>query len=80
LAQLALPEGASLLPGSSPLSQELEHLAGRVSQHTSFHLSARYPNLSRAHVEWLVSAADGAAFEITFQAEKAGVCRTTVTM
>ena len=78
-AELSLPEGAELLPGSAPATQQLEHLAGRVSQYTGFHLSARYPNLSRGHVEWLVRAPRGATFELTFRAEKAGVCRATVT-
>ena len=76
--RLSLPDGVELLPGSAPAIQQLEHLAGRVSQHTSLHLSARYPNLSRGHVEWLVSAPDGAAIEITIHGEKAGTCRTTV--
>lgn len=80
VARLTLPEGAELLPGSPPATQELEHLAGRVSQYTGYHLSARYPNLSRGHVEWLVAAPEGATFEITFQAEKAGIRRTTVTI
>lgn len=78
VAQLSLSAGAELLPGSAPATQQLEHLAGRVSQYTGFHLTARYPNLSRGHVEWLVTAPDGASMEVTFQAEKAGVCRTTV--
>jgi hypothetical protein len=58
----------------------LEHLAGRVSQHTGFHLSARYPNLSRGHVAWLVAALAGATCEITIAGPKAGVCRATVTL
>jgi len=78
VARLALPEGARLLPGSGAAEQALEHLAGRVGQYTSLHLSARYPNLSRGHVAWLVAAPTGAAFEITVQAEKAGVVRATV--
>jgi hypothetical protein len=80
IARLSLPEGAELMPGSAPATQELEHLAGRVSQFTGYHLSARYPNLSRGHVEWLVAAPAGATFELTFQAEKAGICRTSVTI
>lgn len=79
IAELALPHGTALLPGSPPATQEMEHLAGRVSQYTGFHLSARYPNLSRGHVEWLVSAPDGAALEITIRGQKSGACRTTVT-
>ena len=77
-AQIALPTDARLLPGSAATTQQLDHLAGRVSQYTGFHLSARYPNLSRGHVEWLVAAPAGAALEISFQAEKAGICRATV--
>jgi hypothetical protein len=80
VARLSLPDGAELLPGSAPATQQLEHLAGRVSQYTGYHLSARYPNLSRGHVEWLVAAPHGATFELTFQAEKAGACRTAVTI
>lgn len=80
VARLALPEGAELLPGSASATQQLEHLAGRVSQYTGYHLSGRYPNLSRGHVEWLVAAPIGARFELTFQAEKAGTCRTAVTI
>ena len=78
-ARLSLPAGVDLLPGSAPVTQQMEHLAGRVSQHTSLHLSARYPNLSRGHVEWLVATPDGTALEITIHGEKAGTCRTTVT-
>ncbi len=77
IARIDLPEKSYLLPGSVAV-QELEHLAGRVSQYTSLHLSAHYPNLSRTHVEWLVAALAGARFELTIQAEKAGVCRATV--
>ena len=77
-ATLSLPGGAELLPGSAALEQEMEHLAGRVSQYTSMHLSPRYPNLSRGHVEWLVTAPEGATFDITIRGEKAGVCRTAV--
>ncbi len=79
VGQLSLPDGAELLSGSAPATQELEHLAGRVSQFTGYHLSARYPNLSRGHVEWLVTAPEGATFELTLRAEKAGTCRTSVT-
>jgi hypothetical protein len=80
VARLSLPEGAELLPGSAPATQQLEHLAGRVSQYTGYHLSARYPNLSRGHVEWLVAAPSGATIELTFKAEKVGICRTSVTI
>ena len=76
-ARLALPDGARLLPGSAA-EQQLEHLAGRVSQYTSLHLSARYPNLSRGHVAWLVAAPAGTALELTIQAEKGGTLRATV--
>ncbi|HCG29042.1 MAG TPA: carboxypeptidase [Chloroflexi bacterium] len=79
-AEISLPPGATLLPGSAPATQALEHLAGRVSQHTSFHFSARYPNLSRGHVEWLVTAPDGTRLEIVIRGEKAGVCRAAVTV
>ena len=58
----------------------MEHLAGRVRQYTGFHLTARYPNLSRGHVEWLVTASKDATLEATFQAEQAGVVRTAVTV
>ncbi len=78
-AHIALPAGAELLPGSPAATQEIEHLAGRVSQYTGYHLSGRYPNLSRGHVEWLVAAPAGTSFELTVGADKAGVCRTTVT-
>jgi len=79
LARIDLPAGARLLPGSSA-TQELEHLAGRVGQYTSLHLLARYPNLSRGHVEWLVAAPAGSTLEITVESEKAGTCRTRVTV
>lgn len=79
IAELVLPDGTSILPGSSPATQQLEHLAGRVSQYTGYQLSPRYPNLSRGHVEWLVAVPAGAALAITVRADKAGVCRTTVT-
>ena len=79
IAEVSLPAGATLLPGSPPATQEIEHLAGRVSQYTGFHLSVRYSNLSRGHVEWLVAAEDGTTLDITIRAEKAGACRTTVT-
>ncbi|HET9017026.1 MAG TPA: hypothetical protein VFN57_15600, partial [Thermomicrobiaceae bacterium] len=68
---------ARLLPGSAA-EQALEHLAGRVGQYTSLHLSARYPNLSRGRVAWLVAAPAGSALEITIRAEKAGMVRATV--
>ncbi len=77
-ANVILPTGARLLPGGPPATQNLEHLAGRVSQHTSLHMSGGYPNLSRGHVEWLVAAAEGSKFEIRITSEKAGVVRTTV--
>ncbi len=77
-ANLVLPNDSQLLPGNRPVTQELEHLAGRVSQHTSLHMSGGYPNLSRGHVEWLVAAANGSTFAITIESEKAGVIRTTV--
>ncbi|RIK39385.1 MAG: carboxypeptidase [Chloroflexi bacterium] len=77
-AQITLPAGAELLPGSAPATQQLEHLAGRVSQYTGFHLSARYPNLSRGHVEWLIAAPAGTVFELVIRGDKAGVCRMTV--
>ncbi|MCO5176232.1 MAG: M14 family metallopeptidase [Thermomicrobiales bacterium] len=78
LVELALPDGAALLPGSPPAAQEREHLAGRVSQYTSLHLGGGYPNMSRDHIEWLVTAPKGTTLAITARAEKAGVCRTTV--
>ncbi|MEZ4572932.1 MAG: M14 family metallopeptidase [Thermomicrobiales bacterium] len=80
IARISLPDGAELLPGSQPLTQELEHLAGRVSQYTGFHLSGRYPNLSRRRVEWLVAAPGGATLDLTFEAEKAGVLRSSVSI
>jgi murein tripeptide amidase MpaA len=79
LAHLALADGVTLLPGSAPATQQMEHLAGRVSQYTGFYLSSRYPNLSRGHVEWLVAAPEGVALAVTIQGDKAGTCRTTVT-
>ena len=78
-AYLALPAGARLLPATARAEQRIDHLAGRVSQHTSLSLSARYPNLSRGHVEWLVSAPANTALGITIWSEKAGTCRATVT-
>lgn len=77
-AHLALPTGARLLLPTDKAERHLEHLAGRVSQHTSLHLSARYPNLSRGHVEWLVTAPVGSALAITIRAEKSGTRRATV--
>ncbi len=77
-ATIALPEGARILPATGKAEQELGHLAGRVSQHTSFAFSYRYPNLSRGHVEWLVAAAAGAVFAIAIRTEKAGTRRVTV--
>lgn len=77
-AQVTLPPGARLLPGSAAATQELEHLAGRVNQYTSLHLTARYPNLSRGHVEWLVAAPEGSELGVMVQGEKAGARRSTV--
>jgi hypothetical protein len=77
-ATIALPEGARLLPGTAKAEQRLEHLAGRVSQHTSFPFAARLPNLSRGHVEWIVAAPVGSAFEVTVRTERAGTRRATV--
>ncbi|HEX3724040.1 MAG TPA: hypothetical protein VHV31_14730, partial [Nitrolancea sp.] len=77
-ARISLPGGARLLPDGAAPTQYLDHLAGRVSQFTGFHLGAHYPNLSRGHVEWLISATPGTEIEITVQAEKAGTCRATV--
>ncbi|MFN8513590.1 MAG: M14 family metallopeptidase [Thermomicrobiales bacterium] len=77
-ATIALPEGTRLLPGTAKAEQQLEHLAGRVSQFTSFPFSARFPNLSRGHVEWLVAAPAGSVFEVTVRTEKAGVGRVRV--
>lgn len=79
IAELALPAGVSTLSGGPPATQQLEHLAGRVSQYTGFQLSPRYPNLCRGHVEWLVAAPGGSALEVTIRGERAGVCRATVT-
>jgi len=78
IAELSLPADAALLPGSPATQQEREHLAGRVSQYTSLHLGASYPNNSRDQIEWLVTAPEGTALDITVRTEKAGVCRTTV--
>ncbi len=77
-AKLDLPAGSRLLPTSAKAEQQLGHLAGRVSQHTSLSPSARYPNLSRGHVEWLVAAPAGSEFALTVTSEKAGVRRATV--
>lgn len=79
-AEISLPDGAVLLPVSAGATQQLEHLAGRVSQYTGFHLSGRYPNLSRGHVEWIVLAPEGGLVNVTFRAEKAGTLQTTVTI
>ncbi len=78
LARVGLPEGARLLPDDARATQELEHLAGRVSHYTSLHLLARYPNLSRGHVEWLVAAPKDSTFEINIESEKAGFCRAKI--
>jgi hypothetical protein len=77
-ATLVLPDGARPLPTSGGLMQELPHLAGRVSQHTSLHLAARYPNLSRGHVGWLIAAPSGSEFTITIASERAGTRSTMV--
>ncbi len=77
-ARIELPPGARLLPGSATATQQLDHLAGRVSQYSGFHLSARYPNLSRGHVEWLIAAPAATEVGITVRAEKAGVLRATI--
>jgi murein tripeptide amidase MpaA len=77
-AELALPSGTRLLRTTDSATQTLPHLAGRVSQHTSFAFSYRYPNLSRGHAEWLVAAPAGTTFPITVRAAKAGTRRTTV--
>ena len=77
-AHLALPADARLLPASGKAEQALEHLAGRVGQHTSLHFSASYPNLSRGRAEWLVAAPADTSLTITVRAEKAGTRRVTV--
>ena len=77
-AEIALPPGARLLTPTDKTTRTLEHLAGRVGQHTSFAFSYRYQNLSRGHVEWLVAAPAGSTFTITARAAKAGTVRTTV--
>lgn len=77
-AAITLPPGARLLRATDEAEQALDHLAGRVSQHTSFAFSYRYPNLSRGHVEWLVAAPAGAVLTLTIRAEKAGTRRVTV--
>ena len=77
-ARLSIPVGARMLSSNAATTQQLDHLAGRVSQYTSLHLSGQYPNLSRGHVEWLVAAPAGTEFEITIETEKAGTCRVSV--
>ena len=75
---MSLPVGAQLLSSNAATTRELDHLSGRVSRHSSLHLSGEYPNLSRGRVEWLVAAPDGTEFEITIATEKAGTCRVRV--
>lgn len=77
-ARLILPAGVRLLQANDQIERTLDHLAGRVSQHTSFAFSYRHPNQSRGHVEWLGAAPVGTALAITVRAAKAGTRRATV--
>ena len=78
-AHLALAAGARLVPTSGEAEQTLGHLAGRVSQYSSFHFGGNYPNLARGHAEWLVAAPPDTALAITIKSEKAGTLRAMVT-
>lgn len=77
-ATLDLPAAARLLAPAGGAEQQLDHLAGRVAQHTSLIPTARYPNLARGHVEWLIAAPAGTSLTITASAPKAGTRRATV--
>jgi murein tripeptide amidase MpaA len=70
---LQLGDGAEIVSGKP--EQDLGHLEGRANVHGPMGIPARYGNLARAKVEWVVRAAPGASFELIATSTKAGTVR-----
>jgi murein tripeptide amidase MpaA len=77
-AKLSLPDGARLVPPSSPAEQSMGHLAGRVSQFTSFLPTGEYPVLGRARAAWVVQTAEPIEVSLAAGSNRAGQVTTVV--
>jgi hypothetical protein len=75
VAEIALPEGASLATGLSRV--EGPQLEGRAYKGAS---GAVDPTTDRAKFEWIVRAPAGGEVQLTARHDRAGVVRASVTL
>lgn len=75
---LTASDGVEIVSGKP--EQDPGHLDGRANQYGSLGFPARWSNLSRGRVEWIVSGASGANIELSATSSKAGSVRATVTL
>ncbi|MBN8478121.1 MAG: carboxypeptidase [Burkholderiales bacterium] len=79
VAEIALPEGASLLSGKA--RDERGQLEGRWAKHTGVSFWPDYHVTDdRMKIEWVVRAHEGAEIALTATHDRAGVVRATVTL
>lgn len=78
VARLLLDGSVELVPGDSLPSRSLGHLAGRVSNYTSFMPMAQLGDQSKASAEWTVRARPGTEVMLEVGSKRAGTQRCSI--